>query len=362
LPSAGLSRIQVVVGSYTHPVPHAANAHGAGVTVLDIECATGTARTRCQDSSIPNPVYLCVDQRRHMVYALSEVWEAPEGTITALQFDRNYERVIARSELPTRGSSPAYVTIVDGFALVANYGSGSLASFRLAPDGHLEECVSVLGVRGSGPDVERQRSAHPHCVVPHPANGRVYVADLGTDKLLQLQLDRSTGVLTVERESAVAPGYGPRHLAFDSVGGLAFVVSELASRLGVWAVDSAGDMHELQDLPMLPAGNTAVSTGADVAVCRDGKTAFASNRGHDSIAAYRAADDGRFAMSYTVPTGATPRSIALTHADAYLLVASQDSDFIRAFDARGDAGLVPLFDVGVATPSCIKCIDPQTPQ
>jgi 6-phosphogluconolactonase len=362
LPSAGLSRIQVVVGSYTHPVPHAANAHGAGVTVLDIDCATGTARTRCQDSSIPNPVYLCVDQRRHMVYALSEVWEAPDGTITALQFDRNYERVIARSELPTRGSSPAYVTIVDGFALVANYGSGSLASFRLAPDGHLEECVLVLGVRGSGPDVERQRSAHPHCVVPHPANGRVYVADLGTDKLLQLQLDRSTGVLTVERESAVAPGYGPRHLAFDSVGGLAFVVSELASRLGVWAVDSAGDMHELQDLPMLPAGNTAVSTGADVAVCRDGKTAFASNRGHDSIAAYRAADDGRFAMSYTVPTGATPRSIALTHADAYLLVASQDSDFIRAFDARGDAGLVPLFDVGVATPSCIKCIDPQTPQ
>jgi hypothetical protein len=63
LGSAGLSRIQVVVGSYSQPLPPAPNAHGAGVTVLDIDFTTGTARTRCQDSSMPNPAYLCIDQR-----------------------------------------------------------------------------------------------------------------------------------------------------------------------------------------------------------------------------------------------------------------------------------------------------------
>jgi 6-phosphogluconolactonase len=355
--SAEASRIQAIVGSYSDAVPHALDAHGAGLTVVDIDLTTGTSRMRFQDGSIPNPAYLCIDQRRRIVYALSEVWHAPEGAITALQFDRDYERVLTRSEIPTGGAGPAYVSIVDGFALVANYGSGSLASIRLSSDGHLDACVSVLPVRGSGPDVERQRSAHPHCVIPHPSNGRIYVADLGADKLLELHLDRSNGVLTIEREHTVAPGSGPRHLAFDPSGGLAFVVSELTSRLGVWAVGTTGDMHELQDLPMLPEGNVTASTGADVAVSKDGKRTFASNRGHDSVTVYHAANDGKLWKSQTVPTGATPRSIALTHGDAYLLVANQDGDSIRVYDAREGAGLVELFDVVVATPSCVKYVE-----
>jgi 6-phosphogluconolactonase len=348
----------VVVGSYSQAVPHAPDAHGAGLTVYDIDLTSGTSRIRFQDGAIANPAYLCIDQRNRIAYVLSEVADGSEGTVTALQFDRNYESVVRRSELRTGGTTPAYVSIVDGFALVANYGSGSLVSLRLSSDGHLDACVSVLPVQGSGPHVVRQRSAHPHCVIPHPSNGRIYAADLGTDKLLKLQLDRLNGALTIEREYGVAPGSGPRHLAFDTVGGLAFVVSELTSRLGVWAVDTAGDMHELQDLPMLPEGTVAVSTGADIAVCKDGKRTFASNRGHDSVTVYRAAD-GRFWKSQIVPTGTTPRSIALTQGDSHLLVANQDGDSIRVYDAREGARLAELFDVPVATPSCVKCVDPQ---
>jgi 6-phosphogluconolactonase len=94
-------------------------------------------------------------------------------------------------------------------------------------------------------------------------------------------------------------------------------------------------------------------------VCKDGKRTFASNRGHDSVTVYRAADDGRYWKSQTVPTGTTPRSIALTQGDSHLLVANQDGDSIRVYDAREGAGLAELFDVPVATPSCVKCVDPQ---
>jgi 6-phosphogluconolactonase len=355
--SAGTLRIRAVVGSYSSAVGHAPNAHGAGLTVLDIDLATGVSRILFEDGTIPNPAYLCVDQRSRVVYALSEVWDAPEGLITALRFDRDYESVLKRSELPTGGTSPAYVSIVDGFALVVNYLSGSLATFRLSSDGDLEACVSMLHVQGSGPDPERQRSAHPHCVVQHPSNDRIYVADLGADKLLVLQLDRSTGALTIEHEYKVPSGSGPRHLAFDPSGRLAFVVGELTSRLGVWAVGPTGEMNELQDLPMLPEGTAVASAGADVAVCKDGRRVFASNRGHDSVAVYHAADDGRFSMSQTVPTGATPRSIALTDGDAQLLVANQDGDSIGVHDAREGAGLVKLFDVAIATPTCVKLVD-----
>jgi 6-phosphogluconolactonase len=349
--------VLLFVGSYSEPVPHALDAHGAGLSIFEVELATGRVRTRFEDDSIRNPHYLCVDARRRMVYAVSEMWDGNDGTVTALHFDPGFESVLSRSDLSTGGGIPSYVSVVgDSVALVSNYGDGTLASFLLSSDGHLVAPVSLVPVHGSGPDVDRQRGAHGHCVLPNPRNGQIYAADLGADKLMRLSLDLSNGTLTRERELHVRPGSGPRHVAFDPSSDLALVVNELSSRLGVWRIGADGDLIESDDLPMLPDNVATRNLAADIAVASDGSRAFASNRGHDSVVMYEKSESGGFRVAGWRPTGRTPRSLALTPGDGYLFVANQDSDTVQAYQVAAGGGLAEDFAISTGTPSCVKCI------
>jgi 6-phosphogluconolactonase len=350
--------VLVFVGSYSQPVPHAPHATGAGLSILEVELATGGVRTRFEDRSIPNPAYLCVDATRRLVYAVSELWDGNEGLVSALEFDAEFRSVVSRTELPTGGPIPSYVSVVDRrYLLVSNYGDGSLVSFGLSPSGHLASRASTVRIRGSGPHPHRQRGPHAHCVTPHPQNGRIYAADLGADKLIELELDSASGALAIGNEYSLVPGSGPRHLAFDPSGTVALVVSELSSRLSVWSVDSDGSLLEHQDLPMLPDHCSVTSFGADVVMTADGTKAFASNRGHDSIARYERTPSGTFRVAGWQPTGATPRSLALTPDDSHLLVANQDADCVSIHRVTPDDGLVRDFAIAVGTPSYVHCIN-----
>ena len=345
------------VGSYSQPVPHAPAAKGAGLSIFEVDLATGRVRTRFEDGSIRNPAYLCVDGARRLVYAVSELHDGSEGVVTALEFDADYASVVSRTSLPTGGQIPSYVSIVDRqYLLVSNYGDGSLVSFGLSPNGQLTSRASLVRIYGSGPDPHRQVGPHTHCVTPHPRNGRIYAADLGADKLLALDLDIASGTLAIDREYALIPGSGPRHLAFDSPGTVALLVSELSSRLSVWGVGTDGSLRKQQDLPMLPADCAVTSFGADVALTADGVKAFASNRGHDSIASYERTASGRFRAVGWQPTAATPRSIALTPDDKHLVVANQDADSVQIHRVTTDRGLLEEFAIAVGTPSYVHCI------
>ncbi|HEY8728616.1 MAG TPA: hypothetical protein VIL94_03465, partial [Acidothermaceae bacterium] len=55
------SGVLVFVGSYTQPLGHAPHAHGAGVTVLEVDVDSGVAQTLSEYGEIANPGYLCVD-------------------------------------------------------------------------------------------------------------------------------------------------------------------------------------------------------------------------------------------------------------------------------------------------------------
>lgn len=357
------AHVLLFVGSYSQPVPHAPGARGAGLTILDVEVATGRVQIRFEDNSIPNPAYLCVDARRHLVYVVSEVWDGDDGSVAALQFDRDFESLLSQSELSTGGGIPSYVSLVDDrFALVSNYGDGSLAAFALASDGHLASRASMVNIRGSGPDADRQRGPHAHCVLPHPRNGRIYAADLGADKLIQLAFNASSGVLTVDREYRVTPGSGPRHIVFDPSTELALVVNELSSRLGVWSVGSDGDLVQADELPMLPDESGPPSFGADIVVTSDGAKAFASNRGHDSIAMYDKTAAGGFQVAGWQPTGATPRSLALTTGGGYLFVANQDSDNLQAYRVADGGGLAEDLAFPIGTPTVVKCVNAPRPE
>ena len=322
------SHVLVFVGSYTQALGHAPQAHGDGVTVLDVDVDSGIAHVLAQAQGIANPGYVCVDAARHVVYTVSEL--GTEGTLNALRFDEGFRILLDRSFAGTGGTVASYVSLVGtDFVLASNYGDGSLASFRLRPDGSVDSRISLLELSGSGPNLERREGPHAHWVALHPSNGWGYAADLGSDALLQLSLDRSSGQLAIESVTHTTPGSGPRHLAFNPTGDRVYVVYELTSRLGVFDVRPDGSLVSRQELSMLPPENAVESHGADVAVTADGSTVLAQS-GQAVWTGCGGSSGELHAVEWT-PTADIPRSITLTPDGRHLLVANQEADLVQFY-------------------------------
>ena len=73
---------------------------------------------------------------------------------------------------------------------------------------------AVLQFNGSGPNLDRQESSHPHQVVVIPGRNEILVPDLGADRAWRLAYDDRRGVLSVQGSVTYPPGSGPRHAVF----------------------------------------------------------------------------------------------------------------------------------------------------
>jgi 6-phosphogluconolactonase len=158
--------------------------------------------------------------------------------------------------------------------------------------------------------------------------------------------------------AALAPGSGPRHLAFSKDGKFVYALSEMAATVTAFRYDAgAGRLEQTQSLSMLPAGFTGFKSGAEIFVHPSGKFLYASNRGHNSIAVFRI-DTGSGALTAAgqVSTqGNTPRNFAIDPTGAFLLAANQDSGSVVVFRIDQSTGaLTPTGDVlQVPAPVCL---------
>ncbi len=135
------------------------------------------------------------------------------------------------------------------------------------------------------------------------------------------------------------------------------MLSELKDTVTTFRWDaSKGTLESTDSLSALPAGYTGPKSGAEIAVHPSGKFLYASNRGHDSIAIFSIAADGKLSASGHEPTrGKTPRNFAIDPTGKFLLAANQDSSNITVFRIDEKTGkLTAVGDpVAVPTPVCI---------
>jgi 6-phosphogluconolactonase len=120
-----------------------------------------------------------------------------------------------------------------------------------------------------------------------------------------------------------------------------YVLSELASTLTLFTYDaSAGRLSEVQTASTLPADFAGSSTTAAVVMAPSGRFVYASNRGHDSIAAFGIdAATGRLSPLGQTPTGGqTPRDFNIDPSGKILLAANQDSDTIGSIFVDENSG------------------------
>jgi 6-phosphogluconolactonase len=357
------------VGSLNRAAPYFQSANGAGLSVLRFDEATGALTHLSDTAGIDNPSYLTVDAAGAYLYATSEVFGWHEGVVTAYRIDAAAGTLTYINKQPTRGSISAHASFdrTGKWLLVANYRIGedgarppqALVVYPIEADGGLGAPVSSVGHVGSGPNAERQEGPHPHCALASPDNRHILVADLGIDRIAVYAFDATTGALAPRPAVQLAPGSGPRHLAFHPSGRFVYVINELESSVTALAWDAAdGRLAPLQTVPTLPADFAGESHCSDVQVSPDGKFLYGANRGHDSIfVAAIDADSGRLTSLGTHPTlGATPRQFALDPGAKFLVVANQNADLLAVLSRDDTTGA--LSDSGqsltIGTPMCVK--------
>ena len=336
------------VGCYT-------TAATTGIHVFDASDPNGSLERRSGVDDIEHASFLAVDAAHRTLYAVSE--SAEHGRLVAYRrssLDSSLERL---GEVSSHGSAPCHVSTDGELVHVANYGSGTVASYLVHDEGGVGALVATRTHQGSGPH-PRQAEPHAHCIRTAPAGTSVYAADLGADRIVRYVHEHSpTGVgIAFADETAMTPGAGPRHIAFHPDRPIAYVLCELDNRLVVLDIDDTGRLHTRDAVSTLPDGFHGDSIAAEVVVHPDGHRVYVSNRGHDSIAAFAidGPDGPPVLVEHVSSGGRTPRHFAIHPSRRSLLVANQDSDTLVSFALDDDA--IPRRGELAATVSQPVCV------
>ena len=339
------------IGTYTRPPSQ-------GIYAWRFQPASGKLTPLGLAAETSNPTFLAVAPNQRFLYAANE---DKAGTISAFAIDPASGKLKLLNQVPSRGSGPCHVAVDPGgkWVFAANYNSGSVAMFPVHEDGTLGEATGFVQHAGSSVNAQRQSGPHAHSANVSPDGRWLLVADLGLDQILSYRVDAVKGTLSAGDPAftKLAPGSGPRHLAFGRDGRFAYAISEMLATVTVFRYNSArGSLEELQTAQMTPEGYTGPKSGAEIAVHPNGKFLYGSNRGDSTIAVFRIdGDKGTLTAVERVSTaGKTPRNFAIDPSGAFLFAANQDSGNVVVFKINRATGrLTPAGSVlEVASPVC----------
>ncbi len=349
------------VGAYT--------SKGAkGICLFLFDGSSGALAPLGLAAEMPNPTFLTLHPNGRLLYAVSEVREyggRRNGAINAFAVNPDNGVLTPLNAQASGGDGPCHLSVDRSgrFLLAANYASGSVVVLPIEPDGSLGEATEVIQHHGSSVNPDRQSGPHAHAIIPSPDNRFALVADLGLDRVMVYRLDARAGRLYANDPpwAPVAPGAGPRHLAFHPHRPLLYVITEMANTMITFEWDAAhGALRELQTISTLPPGFAGVSHAAELQPDGAGRFLYGSNRGHDSIALFGIGDPaGTLApISHQPVLGKEPRHFVIHPSGDWLLAANQDSDSITVFRrdaATGGLAATPHSAV-VSTPVCLLAL------
>jgi len=319
-----------------------------GIYVATFDEGSGALSPPRLAAAIGNPGFLAPHPARPLLYSVAAS-RGPDGAwkeeVAAFAVQPDGGLVLLNTR-PAGGSGPCHIALdASGrVLLLVNYNGGNVLAFPLLEDGSLGPAASTLQHEGASVHPQRQKQPHPHGVYPGPVAGRVYVPDLGLDKVMIHRLDAASGRLSpdIPGHAGTEPGGGPRHLAFHPNGRYAYVNLELSSRVAAYRVHAeTGALAPLAVLSSLPPGASAEgNTSAEILVHPGGRFLYVSNRGHDSIAVFTIdAHDGslRF-VEATRSGGRTPRSFAIAPDGRFLIAAHQHGHSLTVFRIDPERG------------------------
>jgi 6-phosphogluconolactonase len=345
------------VGTYTRP------NKSKGIYAWRFQPATGKLTPIGLVAETTSPSFLAIHPNRKFLYAVNEIsnYEGKKaGSVSSFAMDTKTGQLKLLNTVSSKGDGPCHLVVDPSgkWLYVANYGGGSVAEYPVHDDGSLGESSAFVQHAGSSVNRGRQAGPHGHSTVISPDGKSVFVADLGLDEVLSYKV----GGLKPNDPPFVkiAPGAGPRHLAFTPDGKFAYVMTEMTASVVAFKY-AGGKFQELQTLPTTEMAPNV--SGAEIAVHPSGKFVYSSTRGANLIDVF-AIDTAKGTLTPVERTpsgGKTPRNFAIDPTGAFLLAAHQDSDNVVVFRIDAKTGkLTPTGDVLEAgNPVCVTFVPAQ---
>ena len=374
--SQGRSRGKVFayVGSDTGAID--GNANGKGIYLFEMDSSSGKLSLVKLAAEAKNPSWLCLDPSQKYLYTVNETanFEGKSGSVSAYAVDPSSHDLRLLNQVSSQGAGPAYVSLdaTGKYVFVANYGGGSIAvsscfAGRIAGRAHLhasrrgqrwkpksDQCASGKfchqWTRQTARPHDRGRSWQSLCI----ANGswagsplRLYLRSADTGKLAP----------AATPFASLPSGDGPRHFAFHPNGRWLYSIQEEGSTVVFFHFDPAtGSMAAQQTVSSLPDGFAGTSFASGIRVSGDGRTLYAANRLHNTIAVFSIDNTGHLKHVGDTPTlGDYPPQFNIDPSGNFLYVCNQRSDQITCFRIDKRTGLLHFTGqyTPVGTPTCI---------
>ncbi len=379
----------VYYGTYTgfkyiaagQPTEHSTSQ---GIYVSRFRPATGEVTEPQLAIKTINPSFLAVHPNGRFLYAVNEdplslgPYKDKASNVSAFAIDPSSGKLRLLNTVPANGTSSCYLSLDRSgkFVMIANFGSGSVTVFPIKDDGSLGPKSGFDQHVGKSVDPNYQAAPHAHSIDVTPDNKFAVSSDLGMDKLLVYRFDAKTGALTPNADGpslTIKPlTGGPRHFVFSANGQFGYSLAEMSGAITVVKVDPAkGTISQVQSVIQKPASfdenkdNVKLNPyhSGEIALHPSGKFLYASNRGPDTIAAFRVdpAKGTITPVEEVSSRGLMPRAFTIDPTGTYLFAANQASDDIATFRIDEQTGrLAPTRRlIRVNSPSCVAFVPVQ---
>lgn len=343
----------LIIGTYT-------KTQDNGLFVYKFDTKTGKLDFESKTEGIKNPSYLAISKSGNNVYA---VGEGVKSSAYAFNFDNKNGELTLINAQETIGKGPCYVTISNDekFIVTANYGGGSVSVLPINSDKSLGQLAQLIQHTGSSVNPSRQSAPHAHSAMFSNDGGKVYVTDLGVDKLFVYSYDSSSKKPLIwenEKVIKIQDGLGPRHFTFNKAENKLYVLNELFATITVFEKNN-NDFKQLQYVNLNDANFKGENGAADIHFSNDGKFLYATNRGSvNEIVIFKVDQkNGELTKIGKQSTlGKTPRNFMIDPSDNFLLVANQNSDDIYVFKRNKKTGMLTYTNemLKIGSPVCLK--------
>ena len=360
-------------GTYTTPDPrYGGKGESEGIYVARFDSQTGKLSPPELAGRTSNPSYLVIHPNRRHLFAVNEAIDhtgkAP-GEVSAFSIDRNTGRLTSLNRVASRGGMPCHISTdkTGTIVAVANWSTGSTATFRVLRDGRLEEAAGFqqhAGERSGAQSGAGPVQPHCHSVNVTPDNRFLVATDTGLNKVFVYRLDLRNASITPHEPAFLGLKHpaNPRQLVFPPTGRFAYVANEGGP--GCTMLRFNNDHGTFVEGPVtrtVPEAYTGRVSPAEIAIHPGGRMLFVSNRGHDSIATLKIdpADGSTTFVDAFQPGGNGPRSFGLDPAGQFLIALMQRSNGVIPLRVDQSTGkLSPAGDkIVLPAPVCAKFLD-----
>jgi 6-phosphogluconolactonase (cycloisomerase 2 family) len=337
--------VGTAVGPYGRPWIPAGPSVGGMIYLVDFDSETGAlSNARLVAFTPANVGWLLVDPKKSVLYAANET---AAGSVSAYAIGPTGALTLMNN-LPTQGSPVSLALHASGKYLIAgNFGGGSVAVFSLKPDGSLDKMSDIFQApSASGPVPGEPDPARPpqmHSVYFDPTGKFVVGNDHGRNKVFVFTFDAATGKLAPAPSPyiQVTTGDAPRHGQFSPDGRTFYDLSEKEDTLTVYDFSPAtGKLTPRQTLLARPDDFKGGDAAAELLISKDGRSLYATFRGHDSISTLKVGADGKVTLLGETPAQSPrPRTIAFDPSGRFLVSVAEQGNEVSAFRIDPNTGM-----------------------